>query len=94
MFLFSCSDSSKAVGTTSRWPCSPYSTKITCVQAQRQTERQMLNVKGGAATPPKGGLATLPTTPPPLVGGSAREVSDLAVSLNVVGVGVGVGAQW
>ena len=43
------------------------------------------------ATPPKGGLATLPTTPPPL-GGSAREVSDLAVSLNVVGVGVG--AQW
>ena len=44
------------------------------------------------ATPPKGGLATLPTTPPPLVGGSAREVSDLAVSLNVVGVGVG--AQW
>ena len=54
-------------------------------------------VKGRAeplkgATPPKGGLATLPTTPPPLVGGSAREVSDLAVSLNVVGVGVG--AQW
>ena len=44
------------------------------------------------ATPPKGGLATLPTTPPPLVGSSAREVSDLAVSLNVVGVGVG--AQW
>ena len=44
------------------------------------------------ATPPKGGLATLPTTPPPLVGGSATEVSDLAVSLNVVGVGVG--AQW
>ena len=42
--------------------------------------------------PPKGGLATLPTTPPPLVGGSAREASDLAVSLNVVGVGVG--AQW
>ena len=41
------------------------------------------------ATPPKGGLATLPTTPPPLVGGSAREVSDLAVSLNVVGVEVG-----
>ena len=44
------------------------------------------------AEPPKGGLVTLPTTPPPLVGGSAREVSDLAVSLNVVGVGVG--AQW
>ena len=44
------------------------------------------------ATPPKGGLAVLLTTPPPLVGGSAREVSDLAVSLNVVGVGVG--AQW
>ena len=44
------------------------------------------------ATPPKGGFATLPTTPPPPVGGSAREVSDLAVSLNVVGVGVG--AQW
>ena len=43
------------------------------------------------ATPPKGGLATLPTTPPPLVG-SAREVSDLAVSLKLVGVGVG--AQW
>ena len=42
------------------------------------------------ATPPKGGLATLPTTPPPLVSGSVREVSDLAVSLNVVGVG----AQW
>ena len=39
--------------------------------------------------PPEGGLATLPTTPPPLVGGSAREVSDLAVSLNVAGVGVG-----
>ena len=36
----------------------------------------------------KGGLVTLPTTLPPLVG-SAREVSDLAVSLNVVGVGVG-----
>ena len=31
------------------------------------------------ATLPKGGLATLPTTPPPLAGGSAREVSDLAV---------------
>ena len=46
----------------------------------------------GATPPPKGRLATLPTTPPPLVGGSAREVSDLAVSLNVVGVGVG--AQW
>ena len=44
------------------------------------------------ATPPKGALATLPTTPPPLVGGSATEVSDLAVSLNVVGVGVE--AQW
>ena len=44
------------------------------------------------ATPPKGGLATLPTTPPPLVGGSVREVSDLAVSLNVVGVGRGGGA--
>ena len=40
---------------------------------------------------PKGGLATLPTTPP-LVGGSAREVSDLVVFLSVVGVGVG--AQW
>ena len=52
-------------------------------------------VEGGAlkgATPPKGGFATLPTTPPPLVGGSAREVSDPAVSLNVVGVGLG--AQW
>ena len=42
--------------------------------------------------PPEGVLATLPTTPPPLVGGSAREVSDLAISLNFVGVGVG--AQW
>ena len=42
--------------------------------------------------PPEGGLATLPTTTPPLVGGSAREVSDLAVSLNVIGVGVG--EQW
>ena len=40
--------------------------------------------------PPKGGLATLPTTPP--VGGLVREVFDLAVSLNVVRVGVG--AQW
>ena len=51
--------------------------------------------EGGAperGDPPEGGLATLPTTPPPLVGGSAREVSDLAVFLNVVGVGVG--AQW
>ena len=40
----------------------------------------------------EGGLATLPTTLPPLVGGLAREVSDLAVSLNVVGVEIG--AQW
>ena len=48
--------------------------------------------RGGEGGAPEGGLATLPTTPPPLVGGSAREVSDLAVSLNVVGVGVG--AQW
>ena len=39
--------------------------------------------------PPKGGLTTLLTTLPPLVGSSAREVSDLAVSLNVVGVEVG-----
>ena len=31
-----------------------------------------------------------PTTPLPLVGGWATEVSDLAVSLNVTGVGVGV----
>ena len=44
------------------------------------------------ATSPKGGLATLPTTLPPLVGGSAREVSDLAVSLSAVGIEVG--AQW
>ena len=43
-------------------------------------------------TPPMMGLATLPTTLPPLVSGSAREVSDIAVSLNVVGVEVG--AQW
>ena len=51
----------------------------------------------GGGTPergdsPEGGLATFPTTPPPLVGGSAKGVSDLAVFLNVVGVGVG--AQW
>ena len=39
--------------------------------------------------PPKEGLATLPATPLPLVGGSAREVSDLAVSLNMIGVEVG-----
>ena len=55
----------------------------------------MLVVHGlGRVEPPKGGggLATLPTTPPPLVGGSAREVSDLTVSLNVIGVEVG--AQW
>ena len=39
--------------------------------------------------PPKGDLATLPTTPPPLVGSLVREVSDLAISLNVVGVEVG-----
>ena len=47
------------------------------------------------ATPPRGGgggLAMLPATPLPLVDGSAREVSDFAVSLNVVGVEVG--AQW
>ena len=37
------------------------------------------------ATPPKGRLATLLTTPHPLVSGSARDVSDLAVSLNVAG---------
>ena len=42
--------------------------------------------------PPKGGLATLPTTLPPLVGGWVREVSDLTVSLNIAGVEVGV--QW
>ena len=42
------------------------------------------------AEPPKGGLVTLPNTLPPLVGGSAREVSDLAVNV----AGVGVGAQW
>ena len=38
---------------------------------------------GGA---PKVGLAMLPTTLP-LIGGSVREVSDLAVSWNIVGVG-------
>ena len=40
----------------------------------------------------KGRLAMLPTTLPLLVSGLAREVFDLAVSLNVVGVEVG--AQW
>ena len=48
---------------------------------------QWVGVEGGA--PEGGGLATLPTTLPPLGGGSAREVSDLSVSLNVVGVEVG-----
>ena len=51
----------------------------------------MLVVHGlGRVEPPKGGLVTLPTTPPPLVSGSAREVSDLAVSLNIAGVVVNV----
>ena len=34
--------------------------------------------------PPNGGLVTLPTTPPPVVGGFVTEVSDLAVFLIVV----------
>ena len=49
-------------------------------------------VEGGAperGDPREEGLATLPTTPSPL-GGSVIEVSDLAVSWNVVAVG----AQW
>ena len=44
----------------------------------------------GAA--PEGRLATLPTSPPPIVSSSVKEVSDLSVSLNIVGVEVG--AQW
>ena len=64
-----------------------------CARLERaEPPKGVESLKG--ATPPKGGLATLPTTPPPLVGSSAREVSDVAVSLNVIGVGVGVGAQW
>ena len=46
--------------------------------------------RGNPPPPPKSGLATLPTTPSPLFGSLAREVSDLAVSLNITGVG----AQW
>ena len=36
----------------------------------------------------EGGAPEIPTTLLPLIGGSAREVSDLAVSSNVVGVEV------
>ena len=51
-----------------------------------------MSIEGGAperADPDERGLATLPTTPSPL-SGSVIEVSDLAVSWNIVGVG----AQW
>ena len=46
----------------------------------------------GEGRPPKGGVGNAPDHSSPLVGGSAREVSDLTVSLSVTGVEVG--AQW
>ena len=62
------------------------------------TNKQQIKMQGwvGGApergNPPEVGVVTLPTTLLPLVGSLAREVSDLAVFLNVIGVEVG--AQW
>ena len=67
---------------------SPFTLRRLRPQRGQAPERGDFGGGGGGG----GGLATLPTTLPPLAGGSAREVSDLAVSLNVIGVEVGV--QW